>query len=975
MNIWCGFLSAILTISPISLQSVISVPESSLWSGGAVVVSNRPNATSWSGPAYFRRNSGFRPSDVKYIASGDAYSLELTDNAIVMSSLESAPLRMELPSAKLDGLDQLPGASSYSPGSDPEAWRLDVPRFARVRYLSPFPGINLDVYWSGGEVEYDWIVEPGADPSLIRFSFSGAELIRLDNNGDLVIETSTGNARHRKPSIYQEVDGARLEVAGGFRLDGSGTVSFRMADYDRRRTLVIDPQLVWAARFGSSIRADVGTLHPRLNDFASGITVDRAGNTYVTGTVVSAQLLPVHALQDSCESNHCIFVTKVAPDGKTVLYSTYLGTPASPFGFPFYDGKAPIPAAIVADPDGNVYLTGATFRLPRSDGGMTQSAGINDVFIVKLDTYGVLKATLLVGGSADDQGTSISLGPDGFLYVAGATQSNDFPISPNAYQTSLSGRTRFFSLKIDPKVLIGDTQFSRAVAYSSVFGTYSQSYWNSDFSLSPPPQIGADALGNAYISVYTDCTGIDATPGALRANCRPDPNSVGVVVKMNPSGTKLLWAAMPTGSGSSNIRGLAVTAQGFTYMAGTTQSADFPVTPGAFNTTPKTTYESRAFVAKLNPEGTGVAYATYLGDPGSTRDLTGIAVDPGGNVYVSGETASAQFPTLNSIQSALGNCCNGFVTVFKPDGSGLVWSTLLGTAARADVVTLDAKGNVYAAGFGINPSRSFSTLNSGSTITVVKIAAGGLPFPIDGITNAASFQPGLPMSGGLASMFVHGLTISGTVEAAGAPLPLELAGVSIIVNGIPAPILSVSNLRVPGAIGSQQINFQVPFEASVQTFASVELRYQGVSSFGMPVTTPPGIFTLPDGSGAIQHASDYNLVNPQSPAAPGEVIIVYATGLGPVRPAVSTGSAATTAAPINGYCYTPPTVNVGDVLYAGLAPGFPGLYQMNVRLSPDIPSGNAKLYITWTDCEQTNSQARPIIYVPSKSNSIELPVQ
>lgn len=498
MNMWYGLLSAILTISPISVQSVISVPESSPWSGGSVVVSNRQNATSWSGPAYFRPNLGFRPSDVKYIASGDAHSLELTDNAIVMRSLEGAPLRMELPSAKLAGLDQLPGASSYSLGTDPAAWRLDVPRFARVRYLAPFPGINLDVYWSGGEVEYDWIVEPGADPSLICFSFSGAELIRLDNTGDLVIGTSTGFARHRNPRIYQEIDGVRREVAGGFRLDGNGTVRFWMADYDRRRTLVIDPQLVWAARFGSYIGADVGTLHPRISDFASGITVDRAGNTYVTGTVVSTQLPIVHPLQDSCASKHCIFVTKIAPDGKTVLYSTYLGTPASFFGFPLYDGKAPIPAAIVADPDGNVYLTGAAFQLPQSDGGIAQSAGVNDVFIVKLDTNGVLKATLLIGGSGDDQGTSITLGPDGYLYIAGTTQSNDFPISPNAYRTPVSGPTRFFGLKIDPKVLIGDTQSLRAVAYSSVFGTYSQSYSNSGSSF-PSPQIGADALGNAYI--------------------------------------------------------------------------------------------------------------------------------------------------------------------------------------------------------------------------------------------------------------------------------------------------------------------------------------------------------------------------------------------------------------------------------------------------------------------------------------------
>jgi uncharacterized protein (TIGR03437 family) len=155
----------------------------------------------------------------------------------------------------------------------------------------------------------------------------------------------------------------------------------------------------------------------------------------------------------------------------------------------------------------------------------------------------------------------------------------------------------------------------------------------------------------------------------------------------------------------------------------------------------------------------------------------------------------------------------------------------------------------------------------------------------------------------------------------------------------------------------------------------VELRYRGLSSFGMPVTSPPGIFTLPDGSGVIRHVLDNNLVTPENPAAPGEEIVVYATGLGPVQPTVPTGSAATTPATVKGFCRTPPTVNLGDVLYAGLTVGFPGLYQMNVRLSPSAPSGTQQLYIAWTDCEQTTSPGFPVKYVQSKSNSVALPVQ
>lgn len=923
-------------------------------------------AKSWSGPYYFTSNSGQYPHGVKYAAKSQAYALELTDNAVAIRLPDGEALGMEFPSTTLAG----------QPAADPSG------HFSRVRYNAPFPGIHLDIYWKDGEVEYDWIVEPGADPSLIRVSFAGAEGVRLDKNGDLQVDTRTGYARHRSPRIYQDVDGVRKQIAGGFRLDRSGGLGYWIGDYDRSRELIIDPQLVWSARFGGYIRTDDQTIHELYTDAASGIAVDRAGNTYVTGTAVSSQLPLVHPLESACMSNHCIFVTKIAPDGKSVLYSSLVAGPGKSFPIVYFAGDPPepIPAAIVTDLEGNVYVTGPASAAPRVGGGTLPSSGGDDALLVKLDPNGVVQASMLIGGSGDDQGTSITLGPDGYLYVAGTTQSADFPVTPNAYRTRSTGPSRFFTLKIDPKALVGEADFSSAVVYSAVLGTYSQSSSNIGLGF-PMPKIGADAMGNTYVSIYTDCTGTLATPGAVQAKCQANAGSkVGMVVKLNPSGTNLLWAAMPTGSGTSFIGGLEVTPDGYTYIAGTTSSGDFPVTSGAFNATSPT----NGFVAKLNPEGTALVYASYLGQATAPGAVTGIALDGDGDAYVGGGTSSAaQFPTLNSIESSLENCCAGFVTVFKPDGSGLVWSTLLGYGGEVDAITVDRTGNVYAAGYGLSPSANVTVFDSGKTIDVVKIAPAGRPIPIDGIANAASFQPGLPMSGGLASMFVHGPNFSGTVQANGTPLPSELAGVSMLINGIPAPILSVSDLAPQGKPGSQQINFQVPFEANVQrltnvfgysaaALTSVELRYQGLSSFGLPLTTAPGIFTLPDGSGAIQHATDYSLVTPQNPAEPGEVIIVYVTGLGPVRPAVDTGSAATGPSAIIG-SYTSPTVNVGDVLYAGLTPGAPGLYQMNVRLARDLPSGVTQMYITWPFFAILPELKTE--YLTAQSNSVALPVR
>lgn len=930
----------------------------------ACVSGSQGIASSWQGPAYFEPNPDLTQTGVKYVAQGGAYRLEITENALVMRYAADRAVRMELPAARLQPLDFVLGSAiDYSGRS------LQTNHFARFRYKALFPGIDLDVYWRNGEPEYDWIVQPRAAPSLIHVSFSGAEGVQVDELGDLVIRTRRGFARHRSPRAYTESGGIRREVSARFAVDASGAVSFQLGPYDHRRRLVIDPQLEWVTALGSYIRYDSLTLHVQVDDAATAIATDPAGNIYLAGTAITHQIPLVQPVQSSCSNNHCLFVTKLSPDGQKVLYSTYLGTPARFFPFPLTDGTEILPASIAVDPDGNAYVTGMAETLPQAGGGILQSAGGNDAFVAKLDPSGALKGSVLIGGSGDDRGTSISLGADGNLYVAGTTQSTDFPISPGAYRAPISGPLNFFAVKINPRAIGNETPFSRLLSYAAILGTYSTTSTFAGFA--GTARIDADSRGEAYVSMYTDCTGIQATPGTVHASCVAAPSSVAVVVKMNPGGTSLLWVAAPTGSGVSTIQGLRVTPDGFVFLAGNTQSIDFPVTPGAYLATRKSS-GGLSFLSKLNPEGSSFAYSTYL-DLGSTSSL---ALDATGHAYVGGSTTSAdRFPALNSIQSALKICCTGFVTAVKADGSGFVWSSLLGYYANAYAVTVDTLGNVYAVGWNLNPGRIATVINYGSTISLVKIGPDGIPFPIDAVTSAASFQPGVSKAGGLSSLFVHGLPERDSVAVPGPSLPFDLAGVSILVNGVPAPILSITTIAGAGPASTQQINFQVPFEAPQQFYLPVELRFQGTSSFGLPMTVAPGIFTLPDGSGAIQHALDYRLVTAQNPASPGETIIVYLTGLGSVRPPVATGTAATAPTPIFGYCHTPPTVNVGDVLYAGLTPGFAGLYQMNVRLSSSLQSGPTPLYVTWTDCQQNHSNYQPVTYITSDSNSVLLPIK
>ena len=309
----------------------------------------------------------------------------------------------------------------------------------------------------------------------------------------------------------------------------------------------------------------------------------------------------------------------------------------------------------------------------------------------------------------------------------------------------------------------------------------------------------------------------------------------------------------------------------------------------------------------------------------------------------------------------------GFLSVLNAGGTALQWSTYLGKGA-VRAIALDSAGNVYATGDTIGPIASTLAPGKTATASVVKIgpAAAGLQFSWNSLGNAASYHPGLTSAGGLATLFVQGLPVSGTVTGTGNPLPTEVAGVSILVDGVAAPMLAVAD--IPGA-GVQQINFQVPFEAI--NSGVVEVRYQGVSTYAIPQPVGPGIFLLGDGTPATQHAADYSLVTPSNPATAGETIIVYLTGLGGVTPAVADGVPATGPANARFSLCSDNYVSAGTVQYAGLTPGAVGLYQMNIQLPANLPSGNLSWYVYAPQCFGIPAAPDNV----AKSNTVTIPIR
>ena len=624
---------------------------------------------------------------------------------------------------------------------------------------------------------------------------------------------------------------------------------------------------------------------------------------------------------------------------------------------------------MAVDGNGNVYVTGTTSGVdfPQVGGGTATTAGGKDAFVVKLDPSGHLFASVLLGGSQDDVGTAIVLGADGGLYLTGTTLSSDFPTTPGAYRSTQPPGIGFV-VKLNPSLLSGNKLNQGSIIYATS-------------SIGGGP-LAVDRSGNVYLTGPTGYLGYMG------------------VAKLDSSGSTLKYST-PFGAGTEMVGGLAVDATGSAYVSGTTSSANLPTTANAFQPrwTPKSgpTPSTTGFVVKFSPDGSTVTYATYLGGTGADR-AHGIAVDSAGNAYVAGETISPDFPVRNAIQAGLENTIRGVfsvsgtingeayyasagtLAVLNPSGTDLVWSTFLGWGAALGV-TLDPAGNVYVTGSDIVLTGSTLASNGSNSVGVVKIAPQGNPlqFSGDALVSSASFHPGLPHPGGLGTLFVHGLKVSGMIVPSTSPLPTELAGVSIIVDGTPAPILTIADLGQSSGLDTEQINFQVPFEVpdlpigSPQPAHLVEVRYGSISTYAAPQTVGPGIFVLPDGSPAIQHSADYSLVSAAKPAAEGEVIIIYATGLGRVNSGPATGMPATGAAPIQNRCM-PATVNIGDILYAGLTPGFVGLYQLNVRVSQTAPSGLADLRITFVQCWDWTSFAFP----PDNyqlSNTVKVPIQ
>jgi len=795
---------ALLTVSPARRPAKASGASLSARAAtGMPAARTRIQASYAALPLAFEPNQGQTDSEVKYLARGNGYTLFLTGNDAVFAlhSLQAEPskvrrsafmaksrrqnrgvqyvqkelsavVRMQLAggnsSAKVQASGQLPGASNYFIGNDPAKWRSDVAHYARVSYQDVYPGVNLAFHGAQRQVEFDFVVAPEADATPVGFHFTGAQGIKTDGSGNLVIASAAGDVLLHKPLAYQEQNGMRQAVDARFLLKAKNQVSFELGSYDHSRELVIDPSVTYSDYLGGSAEDD-----------GRSIAFDSSGNAYVTGETESANFpvaggVPPNA---SAGSSFDVFVTKIAADGSTLGYSTYVGGSGTGKG----DDSG---NAIAVNTSGGAFVAGGTAsaNFPTTAGAfqtaLGSSSAVSNAFVFELNSAGnALTYSTYLGGTDNDFANGIALDGSGNSYVAGFASSNDFP-TLNPIQTYPGGANNGFVTKLNStgSALLYSTYLALGGAVGdSVNG------------------VALDSSHNAYLTGVASSSAFQTTSGAFQTTCGCSGGATDAFVTViNAAGSGYIYSTFLGGSQSDTGNAIAVDSSGSAYVTGDTESStDFPTTTGVF----QATYggATDAFVAKLNPAGSALVYSSYLG--GSAFDVgVGIAVDASDYAYITGQTVSTNFPTASPTQASLNGGNNtvstdAFVTEVNPAGSELVFSTYLGGSADDDGSVGSAVGAIAADGPGANiyvtgntASSNFPTQSpftgggtyGGNTDAFVVKYAQGPSFTITATTPGAVSPGGSGMSTVTLTSFRgynSTVSLSCSVSGSGSPLP------------------------------------------------------------------------------------------------------------------------------------------------------------------------------------------------------------
>ena len=591
------------------------------------------------------------------------------------------------PEAAPASLEESGAVVSYFKGK-PEEWKTGLRASSKIIYRELWPGIDLILYGTIDQMKYEFIVSPGADPSMIRLAYRGAESVTLTGEGRLAIATPAGNFEDDVPMAWQDMEGVRADVPVAYVLEAEKAgpegptyvCGFAVGEYDKSLPLVLDP----------AVLVYCGYIGGRGWEEGKKIAVDGSGNAYVTGyTGCSESTFPVTVGPDLTYNGQPsdVFVAKVKADGTGLVYCGFIGGNGIDEGY-----------GIAADGSGCAYITGQTSstNFPVTPGSDLLPTGGKDAIIAKVNADGTdLVYVGCIAGWDIEEAYGIAVDGSGCAYVVGWTWSSDLPVKVGPDLTA-NGSQDAFIAKVDAS--------GKAIVYCGYIGG-----WANEEGYG----IAVDASGSAYV------TGRAASPDF------PFKNGPGLtpggwydvfVAKVNTAGTALDYGGYIAGRWDDVGYGIAVDASGNAYVTGYTDvtgvphsdDAVFPVRVG-----PDLTWNggySDAFVAKVSADGTALVYCGYIGGDANERG-NAIAVDDWGNAYIAGESDSpeATFPVRVGPDLTWNGWTDAFVAKVNAVGTALVYCGYVGGEDndRGRGIAVDGSGNAYMTGDTFSPETTF----------------------------------------------------------------------------------------------------------------------------------------------------------------------------------------------------------------------------------------------------------------------------
>jgi hypothetical protein len=746
-------------------HDVARTPHSPVQRTGAQVQSSLGNL-----PLIFEPNNGQSGAGVKFLAHGSGYGLYLTPTEAVvgMGANGTSAVRMQFADANrvpsIEGLEPLSGRTNYLLGKNPSGWVRNVPQFARVRYSELYPGVNLDFYGKQGRLEYDFEVGPEADPRAIHLRFERAQQARIADNGDLVLRAGDREVRFEAPRVYQSTEAGQTSVSGRFELRAANEVGFEIGDYDRSRTLVIDPVLTFSTLFGGSGSESCAAIAgASFVAHCPAIAVDSANRVYIAGATTATSGFPGGGTPSAVGpggGGGDVFVARISNSGSALAldFLTFIGGSGKDY-----------PVGIGVDSGFNVYLAGNTaspdFPTTTTAYQASAAAAGNHAFVAELDPSGsgALYASYL-SGSGVDTASDMALDSQGRMYVIGTTTSSNFPTTQGALQATALATNQFFFSKVNPRL-----SGTNSLLYSTFIGGSTPSS-----GAVMGGGVAVDANFNVYLAggtSFTDMPIVNAFQGTQlggvdvwAAKLTPPVNNTEQYTPLyetyfGGSGNEVAYgvAADP---GSSNL-----------YVTGstTTSGISSPVSVAPL----QANYgggSSDAFVAKFGvPTTTGstqgsvpLTYFTYLGGGGQDVGLA-ITADTNQNARVTGFTTSGSLPNPNPLFGSSGGGTDAFF-------ARIVTTTTTTTATTNTSATsiLGGSGTDIGTSTAVDPA--LNSYIAGET------ASGNFPTATDpSIPAITAIQTGL--SGGSDTFITKigpntsGLTFTCTGSGCPSPLP------------------------------------------------------------------------------------------------------------------------------------------------------------------------------------------------------------